>query len=275
MIARITFIFITAFLCGCQQNTDKKGTQNHTAATRKTETDTSASCSPKSSNNMADGHNTFYKADTGALSENLKPIDPDLPVIGILLFDKVLTTELTAPMDVFTKPDREGEPLFNVIIIAESYKAYVSEEGLKMFPDYILSNAPELDIIIVPSAYEMEAQVENREIVRFIKQQNENTDYTMSNCAGAHLIGASGIADGKKIVTYIGGGGHLQENYPELKVQDDSKISYVEDGKFLSSNGNLASYISALELLEKMAGKDQRAYVESHLYLDRLQNWKK
>jgi transcriptional regulator GlxA family with amidase domain len=96
----------------------------------------------------------------------------------------------------------------------------------------------------------------------------------VSNCAGAQLIGASGIADGKKIVTYIGGGKELQKEYPKLLVQNDSLISFVEDGKFLSANGNLASYIAALELLERLSGKAHREYVESSLYLQRLKEWK-
>jgi len=104
---------------------------------------------------------------------------------------------------------------------------------------------------------------------------NKNTDYTVSNCAGATLIGEAGIADGRRIVTWIGGGADLQKNYPNLKVQDDSKVSFVEDGKFMSSNGNLATYISSLELLEKLTNREHRKFVESHLYLDRLQQWKK
>ena len=90
----------------------------------------------------------------------------------------------------------------------------------------------------------------------------------------AHLIGESGIADGKKIVTWIGGGAELQKNYPNLKVQNDSIVRYVEDGKFLSSNGNLISYVSALNLLKKMAGQEQVDFVESYLYLNELQDWK-
>ncbi|HOY13761.1 MAG TPA: hypothetical protein PLY70_11500 [Saprospiraceae bacterium] len=45
-------------------------------------------------------------------------------------------------------------------------------------------------------------------------------------------------------------------------------------GKFLSSNGNLANYIFALTLLEKMTSLEHRKFVESYLYIDRLQNWK-
>jgi len=97
----------------------------------------------------------------------------------------------------------------------------------------------------------------------------------VSNCAGAQLIGASGIADGHKIVTWIGGGEQLQKDYPKLKVQNGSLVTFIKDDKFLSSNGNLASYISALELVEIMTSPEHRKFVESYLYLDRLQDWKK
>ncbi|WP_246223524.1 DJ-1/PfpI family protein [Fulvivirga kasyanovii] len=206
-------------------------------------------------------------------SAQLKAIKEDLPTIGLLMYDGVLTTEVTAALDVFAKPSEGGEQLFNVITIAETDAPLISEEGLKMIPDYTFKNCPALNVLIVPSAYDMHAQVNNSKIVSFIKEKNNETQYTVSNCAGAHLIGASGIADGKKIVTWVGGGKELQKNYPNLLVQDDSLISYVEDGKFLSSNGNLATYISSLELLEKLTSEKHRQFVESYLYIDRLRDW--
>lgn len=203
-----------------------------------------------------------------------KPLTPDLPVIGLLIYDNVLQTEITAPSDVFSKHSEDGKQMFNVVTIAASYGLVETEEGLKLFPDYTYENSPKLDVIVVPSAYDMTAKVKDNRLVQFIKSQNENTKFTVSNCGGASLIGESGIANGKKIVTWIGGGQDLQKNYPNLQVQDDAKLSFVEDGKFLSSNGNLASYISSLELLEKLTSKKHRKFVESYLYLERLQNWK-
>jgi transcriptional regulator GlxA family with amidase domain len=212
---------------------------------------------------------------TDTLTKHLKPFKKELPTVGLLMYNGVLTTEVTAAADVFTKPMKEGNQLFNVVTIAETDKPIVSEEGLRLVPDYTFENCPKLTVLFVPSAYDMYAQVHNDKIVEFIKRKNQETDYTVSNCAGAQLIGASGIADGKKIVTWIGGGKQLKIDYPNLIVQDDSLVTYVEDGKFSSSNGNLASYVSSLILLEKMTSPEQRAFVESYIYLDRLQKWKK
>lgn len=207
------------------------------------------------------------------LTEHLKPFKSDLPTIGLLIYNGVLTTEITATVDVFGKPDKAGKQLFNVITIAENKNTIISEEGLKIVPDFTFETSPILDALFVPSAYDMYAQVHNQKNLDFIKEKNKETKYTISNCAGAHLIGASGIADGKKIVTWIGGGKELQENYPNLKVQNDSIIRYMEDGKFISSNGNLVSYISALKVIEKMTSPEHREFVQSNIYINELQKW--
>lgn len=217
------------------------------------------------------GQQNVLASDT--LTKHLKPFDPNLPTIGLLMYNGVLQSEVVATSDVFAKPTEAGKQVFNVITIAETKNPITTEEGLHLVPDYTFDNCPKLEALFVPSAYDMYAQVHNDKIVSFIKAKNSETSYTVSNCAGAQLIGKSGIADGHKIVTWIGGGEQLQKDYPNLKVQDDSQVTYVKDGKFLSSNGNLASYISALELLEILTNKEHRKFVESYLYLDRLQEW--
>lgn len=208
-----------------------------------------------------------------SLATYLKPFRTELPTIGLLMYNGVLQTEVTATSDVFAKPNIDGEQIFNVITIAETGAPIITEEGIKILPDYTFQNCPKLTALFIPSAYDMYAQVHNDKIVNFIKEKNNETKYIISNCAGAQLIGKSGIADGHKIVTWIGGGEQLQKDYPNLKVQNDSLITFVEDGKFSSSNGNLASYITALNLIEKMTTTDHRNFVESYLYLEQLQEW--
>lgn len=208
-------------------------------------------------------------------TKHLKPFNPALPTIGLLMFDGVLQGEVIATSDVFGKPNHQLEQLFNVITIAEKGKPITTEEGMHFVPDYTFENCPKLTALFVPSGYDMYTQVRNEKMINFIKKKNEETDYVVSNCGGAQLIGASGIADGHKIVTYIGGGIQLQKDYPNLIVQNDSLITFVEDGKFSSSNGNLTSYISALNLVEKMTSPEHRKFIEQYLYIDRLQNWKK
>ena len=229
--------------------------------------------SDKSKTEVENPEFTKTEKKTDTLTKHLKPFKSELPTIGLLMYNGVLQSEVIATSDVFAKPTEDGKQLFNVVTIAETKNPITTEEGMHFVPDYTFENCPKLTALFVPSAYDMYAQVHNEKIVDFIKVKNQETQYTVSNCAGAQLIGKSGIADGKKIVTWIGGGEQLHKDYPSLKVQNDSLVTFVRDGKFLSSNGNLASYISALELVEIMASKKHRKFVESYLYLDRLQKW--
>lgn len=234
------------------------------------------SCKSEKSKSTTENENLNHKEkETNVLSKHLKPFNSELPTIGLLMYDGVLQSEVIATSDVFAKPTESGKQLFNVITIAETDQPVTTEEGIRILPDFTFKNCPKLNALFVPSAYDMYTQVRNKNIIEFIIEKNKETDYTVSNCAGAQLIGKSGVADGHKIVTWIGGGEQLQKDYPNLKVQNDSIVTFVEDGKFLSSNGNLASYISALILLEKMTNTEHRQFVESYLYLEQLQNWKK
>ncbi|TXN37608.1 glutamine amidotransferase [Flagellimonas hymeniacidonis] len=228
----------------------------------------------KSKTNLNTENTNRVESQSDTLTKHLKPYKTELPTIGLLMFNGVLQGEVIAASDVFGKPNQNFEQLFNVITIAETENPITTEEGMHFVPDYTFENCPKLTVLFVPSGYDMYAHVRNEKMVDFIKKKNEETKYIVSNCAGAQLIGESGIADGHKIVTYIGGGKQLQKDYPNLKVQNDSLVTFVEDGKFSSSNGNLTSYISALNLLEKMTSNEHRKFVESYLYIDRFQNWR-
>lgn len=193
-----------------------------------------------------------------------------LPKIGILVFEGFLANEVVAPLDVFTKAKKDGQALFDVVVVAQQITSYTSEEGLKVIPDVSIATCPDLDVLVVPSSMNPDKQIQDTTLTRFIQDQHQKTVYTASHCAGAFLLGEAGIADGKQIVTYCGGSQSLQLEYPRLLVQDDMVNSVVSDGKIISSNGNLVSYIASLDLLEKMAGKEQRVFVEQELLIHKL-----
>lgn len=199
-----------------------------------------------------------------------KTIDPNLPTIGVLIFDGFLSNEVVAPLDVFTKKDSNDKALFNVILIAKEDKIYSSEEGLKVTPDFTIQNTPKLNVLVVPSSMNPEKQTNDTALIDFIRTQNKTTEYTASHCAGAFSLGKAGVADGKKIVTYCEGAGDLQKEFPKLIVQDDKVVKVARDGKIITSNGNLVSYLASLDLLEIMTNSKQRKKVEDEILISKL-----
>lgn len=194
----------------------------------------------------------------------------ELPKIGILVFNSFLANEVVAHLDVFTKANENAKLLFNVLLIAETINPYVSEEGLKIVPDVTIANCPDLDVLVVTGSMSPDNLTQNQTLMNVIKQQSQKTEYKANHCIGVFLLAESGVADGKQVVTYCGGSETLQNEYPSLLVKDDSVNTVVTDGKIISSNGNLVSYLASLELLEKMAGIAQRIQVENELLIHKL-----
>ena len=190
--------------------------------------------------------------------------------IGIVIFDGVVTSEVTAPVEVFGNAGKNSDAHFDVKLIAENMDFVMSNENLRLLPDFTFENSPSLDVLIVPSSYNVQASEQNPKVVNFVKDRGVKAKYLASNCAGAFIVGEAGLLDGKKMVTYVGGGADLKKRFPKAIVQDEHKNTVFVDGNYVSSNGVLVSYTSALKLLEMMSGKKVSDMVKANLYYDRL-----
>lgn len=206
----------------------------------------------------------------GSLHLLEKEVDPSLPTIGILVFEGVIINEVVASLDVFSASDSTGKKVFNVVTIAKESKVHYSAQGLKFVPDITIDQSPELTVLVIPSSYSPTEQTADKALVNFVQDQNETTDYIASHCSGAFLLGESGIADNKNVVTYVSGSSALKSSYPNLKVADDELVAVVQDGKFISSNGSMVSYTASFDLLETMTSIEHRAFVERTILFDRM-----
>ena len=190
--------------------------------------------------------------------------------IGILVYDGVLTSDVTAPLEVFGVASRltwfsDYEP----ITISVSDKKFITtEEGLKIGVDAWIGDAPELDVLIVTSSYDMDPLIENKDLIRFIQGTSQIADWVASNCSGAYLLAEAGVLDGKKATTWAGGEADLQNHYPKVDVQLDQNV--VVDGTVVTSNGSLVSYQAALQLLRLMSSESKAQEVADTLQYSRF-----
>ena len=189
--------------------------------------------------------------------------------IGILIYDGFFTSEVTASVEVFGRASHSFDQPFNILLIASGQEPITSNEGLTLTPNATYEDAPKLDVLVVTSGSEMGPLLEDDKLLGFIKSRFEEASYVASHCDGARLLGKAGVLKGRKIITWIGGSASLQEEFPEAKVGSDEK-SVLEDGKLVSSNGELVTYEASLRLLEKLSGKEIADQVAQDLYYDRL-----
>lgn len=192
--------------------------------------------------------------------------------IGILVFDGFLTSDVTAPIEVFGAATKKAWfSSYEVVTISTSdNKEVVSEEGLRIIADKTISDDIMLDVLIVPSAYNMDGFLENKKLIRYIKKQSQSASWMASNCSGALLLGEAGVLDGKKATTWAGGERGLAKAYPGIKVQYDKNV--VVDDKVITSNGGPVSYQAAFELLTKLSSEKFSKEISEAIQFNRLEN---
>jgi transcriptional regulator GlxA family with amidase domain len=191
--------------------------------------------------------------------------------IGILVFDGFLTSDVTAPIEVFGAATKKSwfSSYEVVIISASKNKSIRSEEGLSIIADQTIYDDLTLDVLLVPSAYEMDEFLKDKNLINFIEKQGESASWMASNCSGAFLLGEAGILDGKKATTWAGGEKDLANLYPKINVQYDQNV--VIDSKVITSNGGPVSYQAAFKLLEKLSSKAFSQEISELIQFNRLE----
>lgn len=194
--------------------------------------------------------------------------------IGILVYDKVLTSDVTAPAEVFGVATRESWfSDYEVLLIGVERDAAVvtTEEGIRLTVDTTIYDSPKLDALIVTSSYVMDSLFENADLTAFLTEQATTASWLASNCSGAFLYAHAGLLDGYTTTTWAGGEPQLQREFPNINVIEDRNV--VVDRNRISSNGGIPSYQGALVLLAQMSSKRKARDVFETIQLNRLIPW--
>ncbi len=190
--------------------------------------------------------------------------------IGIIVFDGFLTSDVTAPVEVFGAASRlSWFSDYDVKLISTTkQKTVSSEEGLRVIANATIYDAMELDVLIVPSSYNMRATIKNKEVIQFIQAQHRKASWMASNCSGAFLLAEAGILDGKKATTWAGGEKDLVKAHPKIDVQYDTNV--VVDKGVITSNGGSVSYLAAFALLAELSSEEHSKEVQDKIQFNRL-----
>jgi len=192
--------------------------------------------------------------------------------IGILVYDGVLTSDITAPIEVFGAATKKAWfSDYKVVLIAvNKQKSITTEEGLRINVDHSIADNLQLDVLLIPSSYNMSPLLSNTKLIAFIQDQSKKAQWMASNCSGAFLLAEAGLLNGVKATTWAGGEKDLKSDYPSVDVQFDQNV--VVDKNIITSNGSVVSYQAALILLEKLSSKDFSKEISEAIQWSRLQN---
>lgn len=177
--------------------------------------------------------------------------------VAFLIMDGTYNTELTAPFDIFHHTVfRSNIKAMNVFTVANTNESITTFEGMRIQPDfnYLRDSLPQIDILVIPSAeHHLDTDLENKEMLNFIKQIAKDAQYVTSHCDGTFVLAEAGLLDNKVSTTFPSDIEIMQKRYPHLDVRKN--VLFVHHGKYITSAGGAKSFEAALYLCEYLYGK--------------------
>jgi cyclohexyl-isocyanide hydratase len=165
--------------------------------------------------------------------------------IGAILFPKMDQTDFTGPFEVLS---RLPDSTFHVI---GKDKAPVRDaKGLILTPEESFDEAPQLDLLVVPGGFGVNALMEDETVLSFIRQQAAGAKMVLSVCTGALVCGAAGLLKGRRATTHWASH-HLLGYFGAIPVHE----RVVIDGSFVSAAGVTAGFDGALTVASILRGE--------------------
>ncbi|QBX99379.1 DJ-1/PfpI family protein [Rhodophyticola sp. CCM32] len=178
--------------------------------------------------------------------------------IGILAFPNITQLNLTGPYEVFSRL-----PNTRTDLVWKSTDPVLSDTGFTITPTLAFADAPEFDVILVPGGVGQQGLLEDTDVLHFIRQQAKTAKWVMSTCTGSLVLGAAGLLDGKRATCHW-------LSLPLLRhfgcIIVEERV--VFDGQIISAAGVSAGIDGALELVDRLAGRDMAETIQLSLEYD-------
>jgi cyclohexyl-isocyanide hydratase len=176
--------------------------------------------------------------------------------MGGLVFPRMDQSDFTGPFEVLS---RIPESTFHVI--GKDRTPVRDMRGLILTPETTFSEAPPLDLLVVPGGAGQEDLMEDETVLSFIRQQARNATYVFSVCTGALLCGAAGLLRGVRSTTHWSAL-HLLEYFGAIPVN----ARVVIDGTHISAAGVTAGLDGALRVASLL--RDERVAQQIQLSIE-------
>lgn len=164
--------------------------------------------------------------------------------IGIIIYPNMDQIDFTGPFEVLVRvPDAK------IHVLGTEQGPFRDHKNLILTPELALTNAPPIDLLVVPGGPGQEALMTNELLLEYIRQHVAATKPLFSVCTGALLCGAAGILQGRRATTHWSAF-ELLRYFGAIPVPE----RVVIDGTLISAAGVTAGIDAALTVAALLRG---------------------
>jgi cyclohexyl-isocyanide hydratase len=175
--------------------------------------------------------------------------------IGSLLFEGLDQIDLTGPFEVLSRIPNSTCRIFGTT--AEPTR---DVRGLRLTPDALYAEAPQLDVLHVPGGFGQEALMEDADLLAWVRDQAAGARRVFSVRTGALICGAAGLLRGRRATTHWASL-HLLPFFGATPVND----RVVVDGHIVFAADLRATIDGALRVAADLRGDEAAQAIQLYL----------
>jgi transcriptional regulator GlxA family with amidase domain len=186
---------------------------------------------------------TVATAQIGPMASAAEPHD-----VVALLYDGIQMLDVTGPLDAFASANALGAR-YRITSTSLTGRDVISSSGVRVGVDAAVDVLPELvGTLLVPGAPNWQRSISDPELIDAVRTLAGRSRRTVSICAGAFPLAATGLLDGRHVATHWKLARQLAARFPAVTV--NSAAIFVTDGDYVTSAGVTAGIDLALSLIE-------------------------
>jgi putative intracellular protease/amidase len=203
------------------------------------------------------------RAEADAMLASLRPKGNERPLIAVIgINDATETTDYLMPTGILRRAD-----IADVVMLATGLGPVQLYPALRVEPDATIAEFdaahPEgADYVIVPAM----SRDDDPAALAWLRSQAAKGARIIGVCAGAKVVGAAGLLDGRQATTHWYYLKEMLDRSPTITYVADRRM--VSDGAVATTTGITASMPMMLTLIEAIAGRDKAEAVARDLGLE-------
>jgi len=174
-----------------------------------------------------------------------------MKTVGALIFPEFELLDVFGPLEMFGMVSDD----IDIKMVAETLGPVASRQGPRSVADHLTSQGHAYDIVLVPGGAGTRREVENLDLLTWLKQASSQAELALSVCTGSALLAKAGLLDGLKATTNKAAFRWVESQGPNVRWQP--KARWVEDGKFITSSGVSAGVDMSIAVISKLLGRQK------------------
>ncbi len=171
--------------------------------------------------------------------------------LGAILYNDFELLDAYGPLEMFGVMGADLE----IVVIAEEKGPVKSSAGPKTLAEFNFNDAPELDLTLLPGGIGTIPELENEQLLGFLRERCPRAEVNMSVCTGSALLAKAGLLDGLRATS--------NKMFFNLAVAQSDRVDWAENarwvdaGQYVTSSGVSAGTDMSLAVIERLFGAER------------------